>query len=115
MSTQSNRLTPTPVRQDAICMCALGGACSSFEPGHAVHLIQSRLVSATPAEWLDAIVTSVDATEGTVLVHTLDGRAVSLWNGSGAAGALEPGTPVAFHERYHALSVGGRLFNALVL
>lgn len=115
MSTQQNRLTPASVRQDAICMCAHGSACSSFAPGHAVHLIQSRLVSATPGEWLDGLVTTADAADGSVLVHTLDGRALSLWNGAGAAVALEPGTPVAFHERYHALNVGGRLYNALVL
>lgn len=95
-------------------MCAHGLACSSFGPGHAVHMIQARLVSATPGEWVDAIVTSTDAADGRLLLHTLDGRALSLWNGSGAADALESGTPVAFHERYHALSVGGRLFNALV-
>ena len=29
------------------------------------------------------------------------------------AAAVEPGAPVAFHERYHTLSVGGRLFNTL--
>lgn len=115
MSTPQNRLTPAPVRQDAICMCARGSACSSFAPGHAVHLIQSRLVSATPGEWLDAIVTTADASEGTVLVHTLDGRALALWNGSGAAESVEIGTPVAFHERYHALNIGGRLFNALAI
>lgn len=115
MSTSQNRLTPASVRQDAICMCVHGRACSSFAPGHAVHLIQARLVSATPTEWLDAIVTSVDAAEGTVLVHTLDGRPLALWSGAGAAARLEPGTPVAFHERYHALSVGDRLFNTLVL
>lgn len=115
MSTPRNRLTPAPVRQGAICMCARGHACSSFAPGHAVHLIQSRLVSATPGEWIDAIVTTVDAGAGEIVAHTLDGRRLALWNGSGAADEVELGTPVAFHERYHALSVGGRLFNALVL
>lgn len=115
MSTSQNRLTPASVRQDAICMCAHGHACSSFAPGHAVHLIQSRLVSATPGEWLDVIVTTVDATEGSILVHTLDGEPVALWNGAGAATQLEPGTPVAYHPRYHVLSVSGRLFNSLAL
>lgn len=110
MSTPHHRLTPTPVRQDERCMCGHGGACSSFAPGHAVHLIQQRLVSATPAEWVDALVGSV-GDEGTVVLHTLDGDIVSLWNGAGATDAVEPGTPVAFHPRYHALSVGGRLFN----
>ena len=73
MSPSQNRLTPAPVRQDAICMCARGGACTSFAPGHAVHLIQARLVAATPGEWVDAIVTTADAGEGSILLHTLDG------------------------------------------
>lgn len=115
MSSSQNRLTPTPVRQDAICMCATGHACSSFAPGHAVHLIQARLVAATPGEWVDALVSTTDAADGSIVVHTLDGRALTLWNGAGAAGQVEPGVPVAFHERYHVLSVGGRRFNALAL
>ncbi|MFT4213636.1 MAG: hypothetical protein QM622_02530 [Microbacterium sp.] len=114
MSPSQNRLTPAPVRQDAICMCAHGRACSSFAPGHAVHLIQARLVSATPAEWADAIVTATDA-DGSVLAHTLEGEALRLWNGAGAAAEVVAGTPVAYHPRYHVLNVGGRLFNALVL
>lgn len=114
MSTQRNRLTTTPVRQDAVCMCAHGGACTSFAPGHAVHLIQARLASATPAEWVDAIVTAHEA-DGTVHARTLEGATLTLWNGSGAAAAAPAGTPVAFHPRYHALSVGGRLFNALTV
>ena len=115
MSTPQNRLTPAPVRQDTVCMCVHGRACSSFAPGHAVHLIQARLVSATPGEWVDATVTTADAAEGSVLVHTLDGQAIALWNGAGAAAQLEPGTPVAYHPRYHVLSLGGRLFNSLAL
>jgi len=113
VSTPQNRLTPAPVRRDAICMCATGGACSSFAAGHAVHLIQARLVSATPTEWVDAIVTRVDD-EGLVELATLDGEIVELWNGAGAADT-PTGTPVAFHPRYHALHAGGRLFNALAL
>lgn len=113
MSTSHSRLTPASVRQDAVCMCAIGGACSTFAPGHAVHLIQARLVSATPAEWIDAIVTAVDA-EGTVTLHLIaDGVLVTVWNGAGAADAVSPGLPVALHGRYHVLNVGGRLFNTL--
>lgn len=115
MSRSQNRLTTAPVRQDAICMCARGGACSSFAPGHAVHLIQARVISATPREWVDAIVTTADADEGSILVHTLDGRPVALWNGAGAAAELPAGTPVAIHERYHALAVGARVYNTLAL
>lgn len=114
MSTPQNRLTPTPVRQDAVCMCVHGSACSSFAPGHAVHLIQARLASATPAEWRDAIVTATDAADGTLTLHTLEGDARAVERrGAAAAGAV--GTPVAYHERYHTLAIGTRLFNALAL
>ena len=115
MSTPLNRLSPLPVRERAACMCSHGGRCSSFAPGHALHLIQARLASATPGEWVDAIVTSTDASEGSLLLHTVDGAPVALWSGAGAADHLVVGTPVAFHPRYHALSVGGRLFNCLAL
>lgn len=116
MSPQQNRLTPAPVRRDELCMCGHGGTCSSFEPGHAVHLIQARLVASTPSEWVDAIVTEVADADGTLLLHTLaDGEPIELWNGAGAADAAPVGTPVAYHPRYHALSAGGHLFNALPL
>lgn len=95
-------------------MCAVGGSCSSFRPGHAVHLIQARLVSATPTEWVDAIVTAIEP-DGTVELHTVaDGARITVWNGAGAADAVSPGLPVALHARYHVLNAGGRLFNALL-
>jgi hypothetical protein len=49
-----------------------GRACSSFAAGHAVHLIQSRLVSATPGEWVDAIAVA-SAADGTLTIVTLEG------------------------------------------
>ncbi len=114
MFLSHNRLTPAPVRQDAVCMCARGGACSSFAPGHAVHLIQARLVAATPVEWVDAVVTAVDAAAGTIVLHgLLDDLEITLWNGAGAADLASPGAPVAYHPRYHALHAAGRVFNVL--
>ncbi|RLK49681.1 hypothetical protein [Microbacterium telephonicum] len=107
-------LTPAPVRQAAICMCASGGACSSFAPGHAVHLIQARLVSATPAEWVDAIVGDVSPADGTLVLHTLSGDRVEVWNGAGAADSVSTGSPVAFHPRYHVVAAGAARFNVLV-
>jgi hypothetical protein len=92
-------------------MCAAGGACSSFAPGHAVHLIQARLVSATASEWVDAIVESVHADGSIVLRRFADDVRVAVWNGAGAAEAVASGAPVAYHPRYHALSADGRLFN----
>ena len=111
MSTPLNRLSPLPVRERAACMCSRGGRCSSFAPGHALHLIQARIASATPSEWVDALVEQADAVSGDLVVRTLDGEAHSLWNGSGAALEAAAGTPVALHPRYGVLAVGGTQFN----
>jgi hypothetical protein len=92
-------------------MCAAGGACSSFAPGHAVHLIQARLVSATAAEWVDAIVESADPDGTIVLRRFADDERFAVWNGAGAVDVVAAGTPVAYHPRYHALGADGRLFN----
>jgi hypothetical protein len=95
-------------------MCVHGEACSSFAPGHALHLIQARLSAATPSDWLDAIVESADPVTGTVIVRSIqDGTIVELWSGAGAAEVLDHGAPVAVHARYHVLAVGTRRFNVL--
>ncbi|MGV2902832.1 hypothetical protein ACNPM4_14245 [Microbacterium sp. AGC62] len=111
MSTPLNRLSPLPVRERAACMCSHGDRCSSFAPGHALHLIQARIASATPAEWVDALVVTTDAVAGDLVVRTLDGEVHELWNGSGAALEAAPGTPVALHARYGVLAVGRTQFN----
>lgn len=112
MSSQHSHIPPLEVRGRAACMCDHGSACSSFAPGHALHLIQSRLASATPAEWADAIVEHADRDSGVVLVRTVaDESPIALWNGAGAALLLTPGSPVALHERYHVLAVGRERFN----
>lgn len=114
MSSPRIRTSPTPVRERAACMCATGGSCSSFAPGHALHLIQARLASATPTEWADAIVEAVDAEGRSITLRTLeDGIVVELWSGAGAATAVAPGLPVALHARYDVLSVGRTQFNCL--
>jgi hypothetical protein len=95
-------------------MCVHGESCSSFAPGHALHLIQARLSSATPSEWVDAIVESTDTENGVVFVRTLvEGERVELWNGSGAAREAVTGAPVALHGRYDVLAVGSLRFNIL--
>lgn len=114
MSSQHRHFPPLEVRERAACMCDHGDVCSSYAPGHALHLIQSRLASATPSDWVDAIVESTDALSGVVIVRDLaDAAPIALWNGAGAARTLAPGTPVALHERYHVLAVGGERFNIL--
>ncbi|MFK3678064.1 hypothetical protein ACI2IP_10040 [Microbacterium sp. NPDC090218] len=115
MSTPLNRLSPLPVRERAACMCSHGGRCSSYAPGHALHLIQARIASATAAEWVDGIVESSDPASGDLVVRTLDGAAHALWNGSGTALEAASGTPVALHARYAVLAVGRTQFNVAVV
>jgi hypothetical protein len=114
MSSPHRPFPPLEVRERATCMCGHGDACSSYEPGHALHLIQARLASATPSNWADAIVEEADAATGVILVRTLEqGAVVSVWSGAGAAAGLAVGTPVALHERYNVLAVGRERFNVL--
>lgn len=93
------------------CMCGHGGSCSSFAPGHALHLIQARLASATPSEWTDAVVTASDAASGILTVHDLDGTPHTVWHAGGATLEAPTGTPVTLHARYHVLAVGRTLYN----
>jgi len=111
VSTPLHRLSPLEVTERAACMCDHGDVCSSFTPGHALHLIQARLASATSSEWVDGIVESADAVSGDLIVRDLDGAAHALWNGAGAALEAAAGTPVALHPRYHVLAVGRVQFN----
>ncbi|WP_144792783.1 hypothetical protein [Microbacterium paludicola] len=114
MSTPLHRPSPLEVSERAACMCDHGDACSSFAPGHALHLIQARLAAATPSEWIDAIVENVDAASGELRVRTLEGVERSLWSAQGAALEATPGAPVALHAKYHVLVVGRVRFNVAV-
>ena len=114
MTSQPTRLSPLEVRERVACMCDHGDVCSSFAPGHALHLIQARMASATPRGWVDAIVTRADAASGTVLVRTLDGDEHSLWNAGAAALEATAGTPIAVHTAYGVLAVGRVQYNVQV-
>ncbi|GAA1948939.1 hypothetical protein [Microbacterium deminutum] len=114
MSSPQRHNPPVEVRERVACMCDHGDGCSSFAPGHALHLIQARLSSATPSDWSDAIVESADAATGVIVVRTLsDAAPVAVWSAAGAAEQLAPGSPVALHGRYHVLAVGRERFNIL--
>lgn len=83
-------------------------------PGHAIHLIQARLASATPSEWIDAVVESSDGESGHVRLRSIfDATTIVVWNGAGASRRLAEGTPVALHGRYHVLADGARWYNVL--
>lgn len=112
MSSHPHQKPRLEVCERATCMCEHGEACSSFAPGHALHLIQSRLAAATPSEWADAIVEHADTRSGVIIARALaDGAPLALWNGSGAAAVLTAGTPVSVHGRYNVLAVGRVRFN----
>ncbi|MFJ4222918.1 hypothetical protein [Microbacterium sp. NPDC089695] len=111
MSTPQNHLSPSTVRERSACMCDHGDVCSSYAPGHALHLIQARMASATPSDWNDALVEHADAAAGRLVVRTLDGAAHDLWSAAGAALEAPVGTPVALHGRYGVLAVGRTKFN----
>jgi len=106
--------SPLEVTERAACMCDHGDVCSSFAPGHALHLIQSRMAAATPLDWADGIIEQADAAAGTLIVRTLDGDAVAVWSAAGAALEAPAGTPVALHRRYNVLAVGRVRFNVAV-
>ncbi len=97
-----------------MCMCALDAECSSFAPGHAIHLIQLRVSAATPSGWSDAIVSGIDEASGTISVTTLDGRSATLWHRR-AGEHVGTGDPVAFHDRYRVLAAGATRLNVAVL
>ena len=111
MSIQPGHIPPLQVREAGSCMCADGGNCSSVAPGHALHLIQARLASATPSEWIDGIVTAANSASGRITVRTFDGDPIVLWSAAGAADELRVGDPVALHGLYHVLAVGRSWFN----
>ncbi|WP_344735964.1 hypothetical protein [Microbacterium awajiense] len=112
MSSPQHHQTPAEVRERPVCMCVHGGRCSSYAPGHALHLIQARLARATPSEWTDALVEASDPRTGVIVLRRFDdGDAVTVWSGAGAAAAATPGLPVAWHERYDVLDADGRRWN----
>lgn len=114
MSSPHRQLPPVPVREASACMCSRGAVCSSFAPGHALHLIQARLASATPSDWLDAIVESADPASGDIVLRSIEhGERHRVWSAAGAAEMIPPGAPVAVHTRYHVLAAGTLRFNVL--
>ena len=111
MSTSRSPIPPLEVRERAACMCDHGDVCSSYAPGHALHLIQARMASATPLSWLDAVVETADAASGVLRLRTLDGDEFSVWSAGGAALEAPAGTPVALHAAYDVLAVGRVQYN----
>lgn len=87
--------------------CETAATCESRRPGHGVHPMQERLAAATPSRWIDAIVANVDD-DGFATLAEFDGGDVHrVWHHDAFGGALRPGEPVALHEVYGVLALGG--------
>lgn len=106
MNTPLTRPSPAEVTERAVCMCTHGRACSSYAPGHRLHLIQARIASATATRWADAIVERIDQASGTIGLRTLDGEAHIVWQAGGALIEAAEGAPVALHLDYDVLAIG---------
>lgn len=111
MSTPPFRLSPLEVTGRAGCMCDHGDVCSSFAPGHALHLIQARLASATLSGWVDAVVVDVDAAAGTIRLVSLEGTPIDVWNAGSAALEVAVGSPVSVHGQWDVLAIGTLRYN----
>ncbi|MDQ1128905.1 hypothetical protein [Microbacterium sp. SORGH_AS_0888] len=111
MSRPFRPARPVEERSAAECMCHVGGPCTSYQPGHALHLVQARLAAATPGEWVDGFVVNADPDAGVLTVRTLEGVVTTFENAAGAAASVARDEPVAVHARYRVLAVGRRRFN----
>ncbi|HEY8914317.1 hypothetical protein [Lacisediminihabitans sp.] len=104
---------PLPAQQLSVCQSEHAMGCEKVGPGHAMHLIQQRVVSATPSKWLDAVV-GAPIGDGWVRLHLLDGSAVSVWHHEALDNLAAAGEPVGIHGVYNVVAVGERWFNVLV-
>ncbi len=110
MSHSARAAGPVDVQSAAQCMCRLGGRCTSYDPGHALHLVQSRLAACTPTQWRDAFV--VETGDDTVTIRWATGSGTATFaNAAGASHAVRLGEPVAVHDRYRVLAIGAARFN----
>lgn len=113
MSHREPHAATTPRTGEVSVMrgCVHAEECSSDRPGHGINAVQARLAVATASKWVDAIVTSVDATTGFAWLATLDGGIRRVWHHEAFAGALASGDPIALHGLYGVLVAGEQRFS----
>jgi hypothetical protein len=104
---------PLPAQQLSACQSEHAMGCEKVGPGHAMHLIQQRVASATPSKWLDAVV-GLPVGDGWVQLHLVDGATTLIWHHEPLAQLLAAGEPVGIHGVYNVLAVGERWLNVLV-
>ncbi|WOF24627.1 hypothetical protein N8K70_08235 [Microbacterium betulae] len=99
------------VEHTDVCLHEAGALCAEVGPGHDMHMLQRRVVAATPSRWVDAIA-GATSEDGWLDLHGLDGRVVTrVWHHESLRRTVLPGEPVALHAGYHVLSVGDTWLN----
>lgn len=94
------------------CDAAHAMMCALEAPGHAAYPMQERIASATPRQWEDAIVASIEA-DGWVGARTLDdGELVRVWRHGGFPVVV--GEPVAVHRVAALVAVVGETTSAVI-
>jgi len=84
-----------------------------MEPGHSVSVIQSRLASATPSKWVDAVVVAISAAGWIEIAGITTTSSEIVWNHADLTGSVAVGDPVALHSVYNVLAAGGAKHNVL--
>jgi hypothetical protein len=93
-----------PAAREVLPMCATT-ACSCTRAGHETLPIQTRVASASPTGWLDAVVTEVAAGGWIEARLVADDHAVALWHHEAVFALHEP---IAVHAGAGLAHVGGR-------
>ncbi|WP_147915915.1 hypothetical protein [Ruania zhangjianzhongii] len=86
--------------------------CTSYRPGHRVHIIQAQLVAQTPWGWRDAVLRGMQS--GWLHLSYLDAEAhPRIWSHTALTDVLCPGAPVRLHEQFHVLGSPAGWFNVV--
>ena len=110
---------PAPqVFESMVCADVHGDTCSSLAAGHQISAIRARVASTTASKWRDGIVTHTPAGRwiGIDPIYQDSGQTgtIWVWHHADLSSTLKLGEPVAVHELYGALAIGGRRISILL-
>ena len=92
-------------QSSTVSWCECGAMRGRFERGHELHPILRAAAAATPSQWVDAQVVSVDG-GALILRDFFDARTQRVWHHHDLAGAVAPGDVVAYHRQYGVVALG---------
>ncbi|WP_382307140.1 hypothetical protein [Herbiconiux sp. UC225_62] len=79
---------------------------ATFDEGHELHPIIRRAASATPSQWVDALIVSASSDGWIEFVTLHDATVGQRWHHTDLSDVLVAGSPVAVHGLYGVLAVG---------